>query len=131
MTVDTVKVPLGARSYDVRIGEGLVANAAGVMGRLTKGARIAVITDKTVAGHHLGTLERSLRSERLSYEVLILPAGEATIVGAGGRRRPLSRRASVGSTSPTRSASPPASTRMPRCSVRSPASASALSRRAR
>jgi len=74
----TVHVPLGARAYDVRIGADLIARAGAEIAPLLHRPRAAVITDETVAGLHLGTLQTALRAEGIASEALILPAGEAT-----------------------------------------------------
>ena len=48
-----VRVELGARSYDILIGSGLVARAGDAIARLRESIRVAVVTDETVAGLHL------------------------------------------------------------------------------
>ena len=76
MTTETVHVPLGDRSYDVRIGSGLIANAADEIRPLLARPRIAVLTDETVGAAHLGALEAGLGD--IETVSLALPAGEAT-----------------------------------------------------
>ena len=76
MTTETVHVPLGDRSYDVRIGSGLIANAADEIRPLLARPRVAVLTDETVAAAHLGALEAGLGD--IETVSLALPAGEAT-----------------------------------------------------
>ena len=76
MTTETVHVPLGDRSYDVRIGSGLIANAADEIRPLLARPRVAVLTDETVAAAHLGALESGLGD--IEAVSLALPAGEAT-----------------------------------------------------
>lgn len=78
MTMLTVNVPLGARSYDVRIGEGLIAAAGREIAPLLDRKRVAVLTDETVAGHHLEALRGGLKAEGIEMSSLALPAGEAT-----------------------------------------------------
>jgi len=75
----TVHVPLGDRAYDVRIGAGLVAQAGPHIAPLlgTK-KKVFVITDETVAGLHLATLEAGLASAGIEMVSLALPAGEST-----------------------------------------------------
>lgn len=75
---DVVQVALGARSYEVRIGAGLMAQAAAEIGPLLARPRVTVITDETVAGLHLGALLESLERGGIAARVLALPAGEAT-----------------------------------------------------
>ncbi|WP_128254041.1 3-dehydroquinate synthase [Falsirhodobacter deserti] len=74
----TVSVALGARSYDVRIGQGLIAGAAEQIKPLLRRPRIVVITDENVAGTQLPALQASLEAEGIAVEALILPAGEGT-----------------------------------------------------
>lgn len=76
MSPRTVTVPLGERSYEVRIGEGLIANAAAEIGPLLPRPRVAVLTDETVADAHLDALEQSLGD--IATTALALPPGEAT-----------------------------------------------------
>lgn len=75
----TVHVPLGDRAYDVRIGAGLVAQAgAHIAPLLGTKKKVFVITDETVAGLHLQTLEAGLASAGIEMVSLALPAGEST-----------------------------------------------------
>ncbi|WP_343078904.1 3-dehydroquinate synthase [Ostreiculturibacter nitratireducens] len=76
MTIDTVRVELGARSYDVRIGEGLLERAGEEIGPLLRRPRVAVVTDETVSKLHLQALREGLGD--VSMTALALPAGEAT-----------------------------------------------------
>lgn len=74
----TVRVNLGDRSYDILIGPGLIATAAGeITGRL-KGRRMAVITDEHVAPLYLEPLMDSLKEKGITAVSLVLPAGEKT-----------------------------------------------------
>jgi 3-dehydroquinate synthase len=76
VTTETVHVPLGDRSYDVRIGEDLIAHAAREIGPLLARKRVAILTDKTVAAAHLDALITGLGD--IDAVSLALPAGEAT-----------------------------------------------------
>lgn len=78
MTIQTVRVDLGARSYDVRIGQGLLDRAGAEVLALAGRRRVAVLTDRTVAERHLPRLQEALRAEGIEAPALILPAGEAT-----------------------------------------------------
>ena len=82
MTIETVGVDLGPRSYAVRIGPGLLAQAGAEIAALVpKGRPVAVLTDETVAALHLETLRRGLGDIPLHAHAL--PAGEATKGWAG------------------------------------------------
>lgn len=78
MTIQTVHVDLGARSYDVRIGQGLLDRAGAEVLALAGRRRVAILTDRTVAERHLPRLQEALRAEGIEAPALILPAGEAT-----------------------------------------------------
>jgi 3-dehydroquinate synthase len=79
MTHRIVKVPLGTRSYDIIIGNGLLDRAAEYIAEAVPGARCAIVTDENVASYHLAALEKSLRAARLQAgPALVLPPGEAT-----------------------------------------------------
>ena len=76
--MDVVKVALGARSYEVRIGPGLVARAGVEIAPLLKRPKVAIVTEERVAGLHLDALVAALAAEGIAAEALVLPAGEAT-----------------------------------------------------
>ncbi|MCB2110398.1 MAG: 3-dehydroquinate synthase [Defluviimonas sp.] len=73
---ETVAVDLGARSYEVRIGGGLIARAGAEIAPLLHRRRVAVLTDATVAATHLEALRAGLGD--IAMTALALPAGEAT-----------------------------------------------------
>ncbi|SFA76383.1 3-dehydroquinate synthase [Poseidonocella pacifica] len=75
---ETVRVALGARSYDVRIGSGLIAGAAEEIAPILSRPHVAIVTDANVAEIHLGPLRASLAAQGIEARALILPAGEAT-----------------------------------------------------
>lgn len=76
----TIVVALGERSYEIRIGRGLIAEAgthlAPLLGARGTGAEMIVVTDRNVAEHHLGGLEDSLRASGISSRTIILQPGE-------------------------------------------------------
>jgi 3-dehydroquinate synthase len=76
--VEEVGVALGARSYAVRIGPGLIARAGAEIAPLLTRKRVAVITDETVAGLHLDALRAGLAAEGIAMSSLALPPGEGT-----------------------------------------------------
>ncbi|MEM6727399.1 MAG: 3-dehydroquinate synthase [Pseudomonadota bacterium] len=75
---EVVHVPLGARAYDVRIGPGLLAQAGAEIAPLLARPRVAIITDETVAAHHLPVLISALEARGISATSLALPPGEGT-----------------------------------------------------
>jgi len=78
MTAETLNVALGARSYDIRIGPGLLARAGAEIMPLLARKRVAVVTDETVADLHLDALRSGLAAEGIDAPAIILPPGEAT-----------------------------------------------------
>ncbi|WP_374645616.1 3-dehydroquinate synthase [Tabrizicola sp.] len=75
---NTVAVDLGSRSYEVRIGAGLIGRAGGEIAPLLRRKRVAVVTDATVAAAHLPALTAALEAEGIAVAALALPPGEAT-----------------------------------------------------
>ena len=80
---DTVRVDLGARSYDVRIGQGLLARAGTEIAPLLRRKRVAVLTETRVAAAHLDALRAGLAAEGIAMEAHALPPGEGTKGWAG------------------------------------------------
>ena len=76
--MNEVHVNLGARSYDVRIGPGLLTRAGAEIAPFLRRKKVAIVTDETVAPLHLATLEAALEAEGIAHSALRLPAGEAT-----------------------------------------------------
>ncbi|WP_375690655.1 3-dehydroquinate synthase [Pseudooceanicola sp. LIPI14-2-Ac024] len=75
---DTVRVALAERSYDIHVGEGLLPRAGALIAPILHRPRVAVITDETVAAHHLDSLREGLAVQGIAMEALALPPGEAT-----------------------------------------------------
>jgi len=78
MTMDVVPVALGARSYEVRIGEGLISRAGAEIAPLLRRPKVAVVTDDTVAAHHLMNLSEAFERERISVTAVTVPPGESS-----------------------------------------------------
>ena len=84
---ERVHVALGNRSYDILIGEGLLARIGEFLSPLLGGApasaerrsRVFVIVDENVAVLHMNALQEALqRAEIADADVLRVPAGEAS-----------------------------------------------------
>jgi 3-dehydroquinate synthase len=73
-----VNVGLGERAYDVVIGRGLLATLGHNLAAMRPGAKAAIVTDETVAGHHLATTEEILKSAGIPSVRIVVPAGEKT-----------------------------------------------------
>ena len=78
MGIDVVPVALGARSYEVRIGHGLIDRAGEEIAPFLKRKKAAIVTDETVAAAHLPRLVAALEAAGIAVSTLALPAGEAT-----------------------------------------------------
>lgn len=76
--MNIVKVDLAERSYEVRIGAGLIARAGAEIAPLLARPRVAVVTDETVAELHLPALTAAFEAKGIAVSALSLPAGETT-----------------------------------------------------
>jgi len=73
----TVTVSLGDRSYPIHIQAGLLPRAAEHLASLSRGRRMAIVTDENVRPH-LAVLQASLEAAGVASEAIILPPGEKT-----------------------------------------------------
>ena len=73
-----VQVALAERAYDIVIGRGLLASLGARIKALRPGARLALVTDETVARHHLAAAEESLKSAGLEPARIVVPEGEGS-----------------------------------------------------
>lgn len=79
MTATRVRVALGDRGYDILVGPGLVGEAGRHVAERLPGRPLAVLTDSTVAGLHLGPLLASLKATGARVlEPVVVPAGESS-----------------------------------------------------
>ncbi len=74
----SVHVALGERAYDVVIGPDLLADAGARLATMLRRPKVAVLTDETVAAHHLEGLRAGLASAGIEMDALALPPGEST-----------------------------------------------------
>jgi 3-dehydroquinate synthase len=75
---ETVHVDLGARAYDIHIGQGLLARSGALISPLLRRPFVAVVSDENVALLHLESLRNGLKEQGISMISLTLPAGEST-----------------------------------------------------
>jgi 3-dehydroquinate synthase len=75
--VRTVNVPLGQRSYDIKIGAGLLAQLGKECKRLGLGNRCAIISDRNVASHFAAAAKAALTVAGFDPALITLPAGES------------------------------------------------------
>ena len=72
-TIRELEVALGERRYPIRIGRGLLGDAA-ALAALVPGRHALVVTDANVAPHYLHHVESALAGKQLG--TLVLPPGE-------------------------------------------------------
>ncbi|HEV2394215.1 MAG TPA: 3-dehydroquinate synthase [Verrucomicrobiae bacterium] len=72
----TVHVPLGNRSYDIKIGEGLFADLGKECSRLKLGSRCAIISDRNVARLYGRKAQESLSKAGFEPLLVTVAAGE-------------------------------------------------------
>jgi 3-dehydroquinate synthase len=73
-----VEVALGARSYAIVIGRATLPSLGQRLAALRPGAKAAIVTDATVARHHLAAAESALALGRVGVTVVTVPAGEGS-----------------------------------------------------
>jgi len=75
--VRTVHVPLGNRSYDIKIAPGLIDRLGRECARLKLGPRCAIITDTNVGKRYAKAVFNSLATAGFSPALIIVQPGEA------------------------------------------------------
>ena len=73
-----VQVKLGARSYDIVIGRGVIASLGARIAALRPGAKAFIVTDENVARHVLPTAEAALQQTGLESDRIVVPPGEGS-----------------------------------------------------
>ncbi|MFN3671130.1 MAG: 3-dehydroquinate synthase [Bosea sp. (in: a-proteobacteria)] len=76
--VQIVPVALEGRAYDIHIGRHLLCEAAGLIGALSPGAKVSIVTDDTVGALHAPALEASLEQAGIVFSRISIPPGEAS-----------------------------------------------------
>ncbi len=74
----TVRVDLGTRSYDILIGDGLIARVGALVQPFSAQPRVFVISDETVWALHGEQFQAGLAADGMHAIEKILPAGEGT-----------------------------------------------------
>ncbi len=87
-SIQKLRVELGERGYDILVGPGLIERAGGEILPLMRRRQAVVVTDETVARHHLAPLCAQPRRAGIAHH---------TIDPAAGRRRPRTSPISAGS----------------------------------
>ncbi len=73
-----VRVDLGRRSYDIAIGENILAQIGNRLTPFVKRRRVFILSDETVWALHGDALEAGLQTTGLTSAVMIVAAGEQT-----------------------------------------------------
>ena len=74
----TLHVDLGARSYPIHIGPGVLAEAGDLIAPHLKRLFTVIVTDTNVAPLHLKQLGQALSSSGIEHQSIVVPAGEAS-----------------------------------------------------
>jgi 3-dehydroquinate synthase len=73
-----VNVALGDRGYDIVVGRGVMASLGARLAALRPGAGVAIVTDQTVAGHHLAGAAAALDAVGLRSSSVVIAPGEGS-----------------------------------------------------
>ena len=74
----TVGVALGDRAYDIVIGRDVLPSLGHRIATLRPGARVAIVTDRTVAKHWLAQAEAALADAGISSSRIVVGEGESS-----------------------------------------------------
>jgi 3-dehydroquinate synthase len=74
----TVRVELAHRSYDIIIGENLLAGAGSYLAAVLTRPRVVIVSDETVAALHLAALQASLDGSGIQSDAIVVSAGESS-----------------------------------------------------
>ena len=72
-----IPVDLAGRSYEVRVGSGLLRDLAEQCGPLLRKHRVPIVTDSNVAEHWRATVDTALAAAGHEPRWLVLDPGEA------------------------------------------------------
>lgn len=75
---ETVSVDLGERSYDILIGDGLIAHAGHEIITRFGAVNAAIVSDETVAFHHMNDLMKSLEDAGIKATKIVVEPGETS-----------------------------------------------------
>jgi 3-dehydroquinate synthase len=73
-----VNVALGPRAYDIVIGRDVIGSLGARIAALRPGAKVAIVSDATVAKLHLAKTEAALGAAGIAAAPIVVPPGEAS-----------------------------------------------------
>ncbi len=73
---EKIHVALGAHSYDIMVGENLLASAGELLAPHLSARRAIIISDNQVARFWLHRISNALEAAKIQYRSVIVPAGE-------------------------------------------------------
>lgn len=76
--IEKLTVAIENRSYEIVVGERLLARAGEYIKPVIKGNKVIIVSDSNVAKLYLHRLSNALEEAKISFRFLIVPAGEAT-----------------------------------------------------
>lgn len=78
MTASVLKVDLGPRAYEIRIGAGLIDRAGELLAPFARSGRVFVVTDRNVRRAQGKRFAKSLRAAAIESTMIALAPGEAS-----------------------------------------------------
>jgi len=76
MEARRLEVALGARSYPIHIGSGLIQHAGALLADDLRAHRAVIVTNATVGAHWLAPLRTALSAAGIASETIVVPDGE-------------------------------------------------------
>lgn len=76
MTADICTVRLGAKSYDIHVGEGLLENCGEIIAPLLDRPFTVIVTDRNVDAAQGARLEKGLSAANVDYRKIVIDPGE-------------------------------------------------------
>jgi len=73
-----VRVELGERSYEIRIGSGILGSLGAWLREVLQPSRLLVVTDENVVTLYAATILDSLRAQGFEANLIAVPAGEGS-----------------------------------------------------
>lgn len=78
VNAEKLQVSLDKKSYDIIVGERIIAKAGKLLSPLLKSKNVIIISDSNVSRFYLHRLSNALEDEKIRFRSIIVPAGEAT-----------------------------------------------------